>query len=300
LENQGWKDSWDSVVDADGTLGESPIALCEVQGYCIDAYARASRVLAALGSHDLAASYRERSERMRVKFEDEFWLPGDRRYAYAIDRTGRKFRTVVSNLGHLLWSRVPTPERAELTARALMSPDSFTGYGVRTLARGQVPFNPLSYHNGTIWPHDNAIVAKGFANYRLHDRAVQLFGALHAACEAFRDRRIPELFCGMDRVDGMLVRYPVACSPQAWSAAAPFLFLQATLGIHFDATSGELMIRDPRLPEQVSELWIEGMRIASSRVSMRFLRAGTRCHVDNLRVTGAPLRVLIDVSTGGS
>lgn len=300
LDNQGWKDSWDSVVDCDGTLGEAPIALCEVQGYCIDAYSRASRLLAALGDPELSQRYRERADRMRGLFEQEFWLERDRRYAYAIDRTGRKFRTIVSNLGHLLWSRVPTPDRAYLTAQALMSRESFTGYGIRTLARGQIPFNPLSYHNGTIWPHDNAIVAKGFANYRLHREAMQLFGALHSACGAFRDRRIPELFCGMDRVDGLLVRYPVACSPQAWSAAAPFLFLQATLGIHFDAPNGELMIRDPRLPEPVNELWIEGMRIAGSRVSLRFTRAGDRCHVDKLQVSGSSLRVLIDISTGGA
>jgi glycogen debranching enzyme len=271
-----------------------------VQGYCIDAYWRASRLLLALGETELSETYRTRAERLRGKFEDEFWLEGERLYAYAIDRRGRRLRTVVSNLGHLLWSRVPTPERARLVADALMSRASFTGYGIRTLARGQVPFNPLSYHNGTIWPHDNALIAKGFANYRIHDKAVALFAALHAACDAFRDRRIPELFCGMDRIDGILVRYPVACSPQAWSAAAPFLFLQASLGIHFDAANGELMIRDPRLPEPLDALSIDGMRIAGSRVSMRFLRAGERCHVDNLVVTGAPLRVLIDISTGGS
>jgi glycogen debranching enzyme len=127
-----------------------------------------------------------------------------------------------------------------------------------------------------------------------------MFAALRAACESFRDRRIPELFCGMDRESSMLVRYPVACSPQAWAAAAPFLLLQSTLGIHFDAAASELTIRDPRLPPPLTELSIEGMRIAGSRVSMRFSRVRDRCHVEDLVVTGAPLRVLIDISTGGA
>ncbi len=300
LDNQGWKDSWDSVVDVDGTLAEPPVALCEVQGYCVDAYSRAARLLGALGEPALSATYAERGERLRERVEDELWLGAERRYAYAIDGRGRRLRTVVSNLGHLLWSRVPTEERARAVAEALMSPASFTTYGIRTLARGQAPFNPLSYHNGTIWPHDNALIAKGFANYRIHDHAVALFAALHAACAAFRDRRIPELFCGLGGDDGMLVRYPVACSPQAWAAAAPFLLLQATLGMHFDADRGELLIRDPRLPAPLGELTIEGMRIAGSRVSLRFLRAGDRCHVEGLTVSGAPLRVLIDVSAGGA
>ncbi|MBI2392069.1 MAG: amylo-alpha-1,6-glucosidase [Deltaproteobacteria bacterium] len=298
LDNQGWKDSWDSVVDADGTLGEPPIALCEVQGYCVDAYSRASRLFAALGEHERAAALAARARRLRDKIEEELWIEADGLYAYAVDGRGRRLRTLVSNLGHLLWSRVPSEERAVRVAEALMSPESFCGYGIRTLASGQTSFNPLSYHNGTVWPHDNALIAKGFANYRLHDRTADLFAGLHAACDAFRDRRIPELFCGMDRRAGVLVRYPVACSPQAWSAAAPYLFLQATLGIHFDAGNRELMIRDPRLPPTVGELSIENMRVGDSRVSMRFVRAADRCHVEDLHVTGPPLRVLIDISTG--
>ncbi|MGZ3456808.1 MAG: glycogen debranching N-terminal domain-containing protein, partial [Polyangiales bacterium] len=138
----------------------------------------------------------------------------------------------------------------------------------------------------------------GFANYRLHDRSAALFSSLHRTLASFRDRRIPELFCGMGSSEGVVVRYPVACSPQAWSAAAPFLFLQAALGIHFDAPNAELLIRDPRLPASVGELYISGMRVAGSRVSLRFVRAGDRCHVEDLSITGAPLRVLIDISSG--
>ncbi|MGZ3455054.1 MAG: amylo-alpha-1,6-glucosidase, partial [Polyangiales bacterium] len=159
LDNQGWKDSWDSVVDVDGTLAQGPIALCEVQGYCYDAYARASRLFGRLGDHERMRMYEERAAALRAKFEAEFWLEREQRYAYAIDGRGVRLRTLVSNIGHLLWSRMPPPDRARLVAEQLMTPQSSAGYGIRTLAAGQIPFNPLSYHNGTVWPHDNALIA---------------------------------------------------------------------------------------------------------------------------------------------
>ena len=186
LDNQGWKDSRAGVPFPDGRPAEPPIALCEVQGYCADAYARGARLLAAAGDDAAAHVYEERARAMTALIERMFWLPDARRYAYALDGGGRPLPTVVSNLGHLLWSRVPTADRAVQTADLLVAPESLSRFGIRTLAAGQPAYNPLSYHNGTVWPHDNAIVAKGFANYGLMTHAAhRLRGDRAAPCRNF-------------------------------------------------------------------------------------------------------------------
>jgi glycogen debranching enzyme len=293
LLNQGWKDSRAGVPFPDGRHAVPPIALCEVQGYCIDAYARGARLLRTVGDLDAAELYEERTTAMRALVDERFWMPDVHRYAYAIDTDGKRLPTIVSNLGHLLWSRVPSPERARSIADLLLSPDSLSGYGVRTLAARQPVYNPLSYHNGTVWPHDNAIIAKGMANYDLMGDAARIFGAMAHAMAYFRDRRLPELFCGTSRAEGTLVRYPVACSPQAWAAAAPFLLLQAVLGIHIDGPKKRLWIRNPHMPAPMSRMEVEGLRVGASRISLRIRSIGKHCHVDRLDVVGAPLRTEI-------
>jgi glycogen debranching enzyme len=270
-----------------------PIALCEVQGYCKDAYARGARLLRELGDLDGARTYDGRAQAMASLVERALWLPESGRYAYAVDGRDKLVPTVVSNLGHLLWSRLPTPERARTIADLLLTPESLSAFGVRTLAARQFVYNPLSYHNGTVWPHDNAIIAKGMANYDLMGHASRVFESIVRAMTYFHDRRLPELYCGMSRSEGTLVRYPVACSPQAWAAAAPFLLLQAVLGIHIDATKPRLWIRNPHMPPSVSRIDLERLRVGGSRVSLRFKRVGKRCQVDRLDVTGAPLRTEI-------
>lgn len=300
LDNQGWKDSRAGVSHPDGRRATPPIALCEVQGYCVDAYRRGSRFLAALGHEELAGVYARRAERFAELFETEFWLPELGRYAYAIDGRGERLRTVVSNLGHLLWSRATHPDRAKAIATLLTSPPSFSGFGVRTLASGQAVYNPLSYHNGTVWPHDNAIVAKGMSNYSLAQPATRIFEGLLAALDHFRDRRLPELFCGLRPDGGGLVPYPVACSPQAWASAAPFLLLQASLGLHVDGRTGGILIRNPNLPPSVNRLDIDRLRVGEAMVSLGFRREGTRCHVDRVEVTGGELRTDIALDFQGT
>jgi glycogen debranching enzyme len=291
LENQGWKDSRAGVSFPDGRPAASPIALCEVQGYCMDAYARGARLLRALGESDRAKAYEDRARRFRDLIEAELWLSDQGRYAFAIDGRGAKLPTVVSNVGHLLWSRVPSPERAAATATLLVSKPSLSSFGVRTLASGQPVYNPLSYHNGTVWPHDNALIAKGMANYGLMREACAVFESLVAALPTFRDYRLPELFCGLDASESSgLVRYPVACSPQAWASAAPFLLLQALLGLHLDGPRQQLVIKNPILPRCMKRIEIDGLRVGRSRISLRVRRVGKRCHVDRLDVEGAPLR----------
>ena len=296
LDNQGWKDSRAGVSFPDGRRAEPPIALVEVQGYCADAYRRGARVLDLLGEGELARTYEARARAFRDRVEREMWLPEEGRYAFAIDGQGRPLPTIVSNPGHLLWSRVPTLERARATAKVLLAPPSFSGFGVRTLARGQTVYNPLSYHNGTVWPHDNAFIARGLSNYDLAEETLQVFEGVYASMAAFRDEyRLPELFCGLDAASGPLVRYPVACSPQAWSAGALFLLLQSLLGLRADAASRTLTVRNPRLPAAIRTLELRSMRVGSSRVTMRVRRVGKRCHVDRLDVSGGALKTRIEI-----
>ena len=295
LDNQGWKDSRAGVSFPDGTPADPPIALCEVQGYCYDAYRRGARILALLGDVGRADTYAARARAFRDVIDRTLWLPESERYAFAVDGSGRSLPTVVSNLGHLLWSRVPSADRAAGIAKLLLSPPSFSGFGIRTLAADQRVYNPLSYHNGTVWPHDNALIARGFANYGLADEAAKVFDATYAAMGAFRDYRLPELFCGIDRASGPLVRYPVACSPQAWSSAAIFLLIQSLLGLHADAPSATLTVRNPRLPRAIRSLELRSLRIGGALVTLRVRRVGKRCHVDRLDVTGGPLKTQIEI-----
>jgi glycogen debranching enzyme len=296
LDNQGWKDSRDGVVFPNGRRAVAPIALCEVQGYCVDAYARGARLLRALGDEDLARGYESRARAMTELLEDRYWIEELGRYAFAIDGAGARLPTVVSNLGHLLWSRVADPVRARAIAELLVHPSSFSGFGVRTLAAGQEAYNPLSYHNGTVWPHDNALLVRGMSFYGLQRHAVKILEGFVAALDVFRDRRLPELFCGMDRESGGLVRYPVACSPQAWAAAAPYLMLQSALGVNPDAPARRLLVRDPYLPPSVREIVFERLRIGDARVTLRFQREAGRCHVDVLDIVGGPVQTVIELS----
>lgn len=296
LDNQGWKDSKNGVVFADGRRAAPPIALVEVQGYCVDAYRRGAKLLAAVGDGDAARVYAERGAALAALVERELWLPEAGRYAFAVDGGGNKLDTVVSNVGHLLWSKVASPERAAETARLLLDDRSFSGYGVRTLAAGQAAYNPLSYHEGTVWPHDNALIARGLSRYGLQSGAAQIFEGMLSALEAFRDHRLPELFCGMGRASGVLARYPVACSPQAWAAAAPYLFVQSVLGISVDAPARRLFVRDPCLPRGINRLTVDGLRVGGARVSLRVEREGGRVHVDVLDVTGGEIRTSVELT----
>ncbi len=295
LENQGWKDSRTGVSFPDGRRAEPPIALVEVQGYCADAYERGARIFAWLGEEQLASKYEARAEAMRALINRVFWMPEANRYAFAVDGRDRLLPTIVSNIGHLLWSGVAPSDRATATARTLMASSSFGGFGIRTLASDQPVYNPLSYHNGTVWPHDNALIVRGFARYGLRYEMMKAFDGLYAAMGFCRDRRLPELYCGIGKRSGPLVRYPVACSPQAWASAAPLSLLQSILGIRADAPRGRLIVRNPDLPKPVRHLELHGMRIGSSIVSMRFRRVGSRCHVDKLDVAGGALKTEIEI-----
>jgi glycogen debranching enzyme len=296
LANQGWKDSHDGILFPDGAQPVAPIALCEVQGYVYDAKARMARLMRGAGEHRTAEALSVAAKRLRRRIEEAFWVEELGTYALALDGEKRALKTVASNAGHLLFSRVPSPKRAERVAERVFDEGMWSGWGIRTLSAVHPMFNPLSYHNGSVWPHDNSLIAMGLSHYGMCARAEKILSALFETSRHFRLGRLPELFSGLERgVFEFPAHYPVACTPQAWAAGAWFMLLQAILGLSPDAPAGVLHIRSPRLPAWLGELTLRGLRVGQSRVSIRFARVERRCFVDVLDVSGAPLKVQIEL-----
>ncbi len=269
LVQQGWKDSRDSVFHADGTLAEGPIALCEVQGYVYGAFGGAAEIATALGHAARAEAYLRKAQMLRGRFAETFWDEELGTFVLALDGTKRPCRVRSSNAGHALWTGIADPAQARRAAETLMGEGSFSGWGVRTLAASELRYNPMSYHNGSIWPHDNALLAAGFANYGFDDLGLRLFEAMLAASEMVDLHRLPELFCGFSRRPGEgPTLYPVACAPQSWAAAAVFMLLGAALGIGIDGARGEVSLRHPVLPPAVGQLCITGLEVGSGRIDL--------------------------------
>ncbi len=231
LANQGWKDSFDAIFHRDGRLAEGPIALCEVQGYVYGAKHHAAVLAEALGYAERAAVLAGEAEALRRLFEARFWCEELSTYALALDGAKEPCRVVASNAGQLLFTGIISAERAQRVARTLLSPAAFGGWGIRTIGSSEARYNPMSYHNGSVWPHDNGLIAMGLARYGLQGAAAQVFGALFDAASYMDLRRLPELYCGFARVErNAPTQYPVACSPQAWASATPLALLQASPG----------------------------------------------------------------------
>lgn len=273
LINQGWKDSEDAVFHADGALAQGRIALAEVQGYVFAAKRVAARCARRLGKPELAETLERDAARLAERFNAAFWCPELETYALALDGDKRPCRVRSSNAGQVLFSGIAPPERARLVAEGLMGPRLFSGWGIRTLASDEVRYNPMSYHNGSVWPHDNALIALGFAQYGLRRPIHRVFQGLFDAAAYMEFRRLPELFCGFrrERRRGPTL-YPVACSPQAWASAAPFSLLQATLGLQFDPSAGEIRLRNPSLPAFVDEIVLRKLRLGCSSIDVKVRR----------------------------
>lgn len=271
LINQGWKDSGDSIIDRAGNMLEPPIALAEVQGYVYDAKKRLSRLAELRGETRLAGRLESEAEALKVRFHKAFWLADRRYYAMAIGKDGHVADAIGSNGGQCLWSGIVPPEVAPDVARRLAADDLDSGWGIRTLASGQPGYNPIGYHTGTLWPHDNALIAAGLKRYGLHEASNALSSKIFEAAQRFDDYRLPELFCGFARTaSDPPVPYPVACSPQAWSAGAPLLFLSAMLGLRPDAAGHELELRQPQLPRWLSRVTMRGLRVGEATVDLLF------------------------------
>ena len=288
LVQQGWKDSSDSVFHRDGESAVPPIGLCEVQGYVYAARQAAARLATARGDTDRAGQLQTAAADLKRRFDETFWLDDLGTYALAICGDKRACRVKTSNAGHALYTGIAEPSRAKRLAETLFETTSFSGWGVRTVATTESRYNPLSYHNGSIWPHDNALIAAGLARYGLVDQALRLFGALFDASRSTRLHRLPELFCGFERRagDGPTL-YPVACAPQAWAAGAVFLLVQSCLGLSINAPRGRVSLRHARLPPFVSHLTIRNLQVGEANVDLRCERQTDGIGVRVLRRRGS-------------
>ncbi len=291
LANQGWKDSEDSVFHADGRFPEGPIALVEVQGYVFAALGAMADLAERRGETARAEQWRARAAALRRAVEAKFWMPEAGSYGIAIDGAGELCRVQTSNAGQILFSGLPAPERAARVARHLQAPRFDSGWGIRTLARGAPRFNPMSYHNGSVWPHDTALCVAGLARYGLQEAVLQFTGQMFEAAVHF-DMRLPELFCGFPRAPGEApIAYPVACLPQAWSAGAVFMLLQSCLGITIDGWQGDIVLDRPALPEGIDRLHLRGLPLGKDRIDLSFERTGSRIACLPQSRNGAAIRI---------
>jgi glycogen debranching enzyme len=296
LDNQGWKDSGDAVVYPDGGQVAPPIALCELQGYVYDAKCRMAEVFDALGEPERAAALRDQAADLRQRFEAAFWDEDEGTYCFGLDALKQPIRSVASNAGHCLWSGIASDARAARLVRRLMQDDMWSGWGIRTLSANHPAYNPHSYHRGSIWPHDNGIIAAGFKRYGFADEASQLARDIWEAAAFFASYRLPELYAGLPRAENTFpVQYLGANIPQAWAAGTIFHLLQTILGIRADAPNGRLYVR-PTLPHWLPELVLGNLACGEARLSIRFWREGGQSHWEITTQTGA-LEVLDDPET---
>lgn len=288
LRNQGWKDSDDSVFHEDGRLANGPIALCEVQGYVYLAYRMAARLAAEMEDLRLSAGLTVKAEKLRRQFEEAFWDEELGTYALALDGDKQPCRVRSSNAGQLLFTGIAAPERARRVTEGLFDADFFSGWGIRTIGRRERRYNPASYHNGSVWPHDNAIIGLGVARYGHCNEALALTTALFDAAAHMHLRRLPELFCGFERKRGKApTLYPVACAPQAWAAVTPFALVQACLGLEVDCGARKLRLRRPRLPHFLDWMMIRRLRLGAGTIDLMVRRHDSSVAVNLLGQEGA-------------
>ncbi len=275
LVNQGWKDSYDGVTFVSGQIAEPPIALAEIQGYVYAAYLARAHLALERDDEEAARHWSARASALKREFNRAFWLPAQGYFALGLDADKRPIDALGSNMGHCLWTGIVDRDKAASVAEHLVSRPMFTGFGIRTLATSAAAYNPMSYHNGSVWPHDNAICAAGLMRYGFVPQAQQVATGILEAADRFGGR-LPELFCGFDRGDfASPVAYPTSCSPQAWAAAAPFLLLRALLRLEPAVPSGRVWC-DPEVPARLMPLRIEGVRIAGSAAAVDVSRQGWR------------------------
>jgi glycogen debranching enzyme len=287
LVNQGWKDSHDAIFHADGRLAEGPIALVEVQAYVYAAKRVVARAARRLGRAEQAQKLDDDADRLVEKFEVAFWRPELKTYALALDGAKEPCCVRASNAGQVLFTGIARADRAAEVARNLMSASFFSGWGIRTVAKGEARYNPMSYHDGSIWPHDNSLIALGFARYGLMQDVAQLFNALFDAASYMDLRRLPELFCGFKRQRGRgPTLYPVACSPQAWASATPFTLLEASLGMEFDPHKNEIRLRNPVLPAFLDKVTLRNLRLGTASADLTISRHRQTVSLDILRTRG--------------
>ena len=287
LANQGWKDSQDAIFHADGRLAQGPIALAEVQGYVYCAKQALARCTERLGWGERSQRLKAEADQLAERFDASFWCPELGTYALALDGEKEPCRVRSSNAGQVLFTGIAKPDRAIEVADGLLRPQFFSGWGIRTIANTEARYNPMSYHNGSIWPHDNALIALGLARYGLRRSVERVFKGLFDAATYMEMRRLPELFCGFQRSRGRgPTHYPVACSPQAWASATPFTLIEASLGLQFDPVANEIRLRNPRLPSFLDELVLRNLQLKQSSVDLKVRRHANEVSVEILERRG--------------
>lgn len=288
LVQQGWKDSHDSISHQDGRLADAPIALCEVQGYVFAARLAASRIVARMGNAELAQKLAKQAEATREKFERDFWDAELKTYVLALDGQKRPCRVLASNAGHALFAGIASRERAKQLAPTLLNEELFSGWGVRTLGSAAVRYNPMSYHNGSVWPHDNAMIASGLARYGFRKEAAAILNGMFEASVFMELNRLPELFCGFHKRSGNEgpTLYPVACSPQSWASAAVYCFLEACLGLEITASDKRVRFHSPQLPEFLAELRVENLQVGDGAVDFVVRNVEDEVRVEVSRTIG--------------
>ncbi len=287
LLHQGWKDSNDSVFHANGAAAQPPIALCEVQGYVYAAKRGMARMARLMGDHNLAERLESEAIKLRLRFHEAFWCPELSCYAIALDGNKEPCRVRTSNAGHSLFTGIANQETAPSLGALLVGRDFFSGWGIRTVARNEVRYNPISYHNGSIWPHDNAIIAAGLSRYGFKAHAGKILAGLLETSRFMDLHRLPELFCGLDRRPGEgPTSYPVACAPQAWAAGSVFMLLQACLGLSFDAERKHIRFDHPYLPDTIPQLWIRDLKVANSALDFHAERDGEGVRIQLMKKRG--------------
>lgn len=285
-ENMGWKDAGDAVVNPDGTLVKGPKALCELQGYTFDAWMRSAELFDVLGEPDRAAALRAKAARLQAKFEERFWSDEIGSYVFALDGEKRMVTTVASNAGHCLWSGIVSPDRAGRVVQRLMQPDMWSGWGIRTLSALNPAYNPFSYQCGSVWPHDNGLIALGFKRYGFAAEVARIARDISEAASYFASYRLPELYAGVTREAGTFpVQYPGANVPQAWASGANFHLLLAITGIRADAPSNRLYV-DPDLPPWLPDLTLHGLRVGEAKLDLTFFREREHTRWDAKVLTG--------------
>jgi glycogen debranching enzyme len=296
LLNQGWKDSGDAIRHSDGTPAVPPIALVEIQGYVYDAKRRMASLAERLGDRQLSKHLLLEAAELEVRFNEAFWMPDLAYYAMALDRDKRQVGGIGSNAGHCLWSGIVPKDRIDAVVDRLLDPSMDCGWGIRTYASGQPGYNPVGYHTGTVWPHDNALIAAGMKRAGRHDAADRVASRIFEAAQHSPDFRLPELFCGFDRgLADVPVPYPVACSPQAWAAATSLSLLQTMLGMHADAAKDILELDRPHLPAWLGKVTVHDLRVGERTVDLLFHRwRGNTTSAEVLRRDG-PLELVIRV-----
>jgi glycogen debranching enzyme len=287
LVHQGWKDSSNAVFHADGRPAEGPIALCEVQSYVYEAKQRAAVLASVLGQSAMASRLLQEAQLLKERFEQAFWCEELSLYALALDGKKQQCRVRTSNAGHCLFSGIATQEHAQRVEASLLGKEFFSGWGVRTVATSEARFNPMSYHNGSVWPHDNALIAMGLARYEFKQSALKIMTGLYDASRHVDLHRLPELFCGfVRRPGGSPTLYPVACAPQAWSSASVFLLLQACLGLTIQAHKANIQFLAPLLPDFLQEVMITNLRIGDTSVDLTLQRHAHDVGIDLVRREG--------------